>query len=158
MANFVYNNVAGKIVDQSINLLTDILKVMLVTSAYVPDRDHDFVSSAAAAELATTTNYVPGFGGAGRKLLAGRTVTVDDPNDRSELDCNDFLWTALGGASNQTIAAFIVIKEITNDAASLLIAYVDTSTGTPSLPFTTNGSDFTGVINVEGLIQLSTVP
>lgn len=156
MANFLYNHAAFRIMNGSLDLLTDTLKFMLVNNTYVANRDHDNVSAASSAEI-TATNYTGGFGGAGRKILAGKVVTEDDTNDRAELDCNDPVWTALGGALNATIQAILVIKENTNDADSWLIGHIDTSTGTPSLPFTTNGGDFTVNVNVEGLIQLSTV-
>lgn len=156
MANFVYNAAATRVLNGALNLSTATLKMMLVTSSYTANRDDEFVSAASAAEI-SATNYTGGFGGAGRKTLTGQTVTKDNTNDRAELDVNDVTWTALGGASNATIAAILVIKENTNDADSWLVAYYDTVTGTPSLPFTTNGGDLTLNINVEGLIQLSTV-
>lgn len=157
MANFLFNRAAAGVLNGSINLLTDTLKAMLIDNSYTADRDDDFItaSGVGAAEI-TATNYAGGFAGAGRKTLAGRTVSEDDPNDRAELDANDVPWTALGGAVNDTIQAVVIVKEGTSDADSELIAYIDTSTGTPSLPFTTNGSDFTAVVNAEGLIQLAT--
>lgn len=159
MANFVYNTAAKRMWDRAvgtIDLLADTIKVMLVTSAYVANRDHEFVSSASGSEI-SATNYTGGFAGAGRKILGTKVLTTDLTNDRVEFDVADVPWAAIGGALNATINAAIVIKEVTNDAASLLIAYIDTVTGTPSLPFTTNGGDLTLQINVEGLIQLSTV-
>jgi hypothetical protein len=157
MANFIYNKAAGQILDGTLDVLTDTLKFMLVNSGYTADRDHDFVDDASGDEI-TATNYTAGFGGAGRKTLAGKAVSVDNANDRVEFDCNDPQWTALGGATNDTVQAIIVIKEVTTDADSILIAHIDTSTGTPSLPFTTNGGDLTLNINAEGLLQMLTNP
>jgi len=159
MANFIYNTGAARMWSASsgaVDLLADTIKVMLVTSAYAVDRDHEFVSSAAAAEI-VATNYTGGFAGAGRKTLASKTVVADLANDRAEFDAADVLWSAIGGATNATIAALVVIKEVTNDAASILLAYIDTTTGSPGLPFTTNGGDLTININAEGLLQLKTV-
>lgn len=156
MANFVYNAAATRILNGGVDLLTDTLKFMLVDAAYTADRDDEFVSAASAAEI-NATNYTGGFGGAGRKTLTGKAVNKDNTNDRAEFDTNDPTWTALGGATNDTIQAVLVIRENTSDADSWLIAHIDTSTGTPSLPFTTNGGDLTLNINVEGLIQLATV-
>ncbi|MGI9585004.1 MAG: hypothetical protein ACR2N7_05380 [Acidimicrobiia bacterium] len=160
MANFVYNHVAGKGLDGTLILGTAILKVMLVDNSYTPDRDDVFISSGAGtvgdAEI-SVTNYTGGFGGAGRKTITGQSVSVDNVNDRAELDVNDIMWTALGGAVNDTIQALIVVEEKTSDADSLLVAYIDTSTGSPSLPFLTSGGDFTAVVNANGIIQMSTV-
>ena len=75
--NFIYNHAAYEVARGALNLSTAALKVMLVTQAYVPDRDHDFVASASAAET-VATNYVGGFGGAGRQLLVTPVFTEDE--------------------------------------------------------------------------------
>ncbi len=69
-------------------------------------------------------------------------------NERAEFDTADPVWTAL--RTGETIAGAIIIKEITNDLASVLIAYLYL-TDTP-----TNGSDVTLNINAEVVIQFST--
>lgn len=152
MATFVYNLAAAEIARGNIDLLADTIKIMLVKSGYVPDRDDDFIEEAvddANEHELTVSGYTGGFGGAGRKTLGSKTITEDDANDRAEFDCADVTWTAL--ATGETIVGAIIIKEITNDAASVLIAYLDLS-DTP-----TNGSDVTLQINAEGVIQFSTV-
>jgi hypothetical protein len=147
MANFIYNNAAFKIMDGTLNLSSDTLKVMLLESGYTPDRDHDFVDAASGSEAAGT-GYTGGFGGAGRKTVASKTFNVDDTNDRGEMDCADITWT---GLDLGTIVAAVIIKEITNDAASLLVGYIDSG-----FPKVTNGGDITLQINAEGLIHLIT--
>ncbi len=152
MATFVYNRGATDIADGSIDLLTDTLKMMLVTASYVPDRDNDFIEEGvndANEHEISVTGYVGGFGGAGRKTLGTKTVTEDDGNDRVEFDIADITWTALGVGA--TIAGAIIVKEITNDLASILVAYLDL-TDTP-----TNGGDIVLNINADGIIQISTV-
>lgn len=122
--------------------LTTTYKVMLVATAtpYTYNPDNDFVSAGGAndpddAELNGVSGYTRGFAGAGRKTLASKTITTNDTNNRVEWDAADLTWTALGTA--QTIEAAIVIVEITNDAASQLVVYLD-PTNVP-----TNGSDVT---------------
>ncbi len=152
MATFVYNRGATDIADGSIDLLTDVLKIMLVTSSYVADRDDDFIEEGvddANEHEISVSGYVGGFGGAGRKTLGTKTVTEDDANDRVEFDVADITWTALGVGA--TIAAAIIVKEVTNDLASILVAYLDLA-DTP-----TNGSDVVLNINADGVIQFSTV-
>jgi len=151
MASFVYNNAALLLANGGIDFDTDVLKIMLVQAAYVADNDNVFieegVDDANEHEL-TVTGYTPGFGGAGRKT-ATVTAEKDDGNNRAELDIADLTWTALG--TGETIAGAILIKEITNDLASLLLAYFDV-TNTP-----TNGGDVTLDFDaVEGAIRLST--
>ncbi len=165
MANFVYNTAALELLDGTIDLTSDTVEWMLVTSSYVADRDDDLVDAGGANDPAdheiVATNYTGGHAGAGRKTANGGSPawTVDKTNDRAEFDATDpSTWTALGNGTNATIAAAILIKRgASDDTTARLIAYVDTTTGTPSLPFLTNGSDFTLNYNAEGLIHGSTV-
>lgn len=116
-----------------INWLADTIKAMLVTVAYTVNADHSFVSSAVAAEL-TGTGYVGGFGGAGRKTLSSKTLSYDGTLNRVIFDAADIVWTAINAGA---VKAAILIKELTTDADSPVIAYCD---GTA---LTTNGSDIT---------------
>lgn len=155
MATFVYNKAAKEIAGGDIDLLTDTIKVMLVTSSYVANRDDDYVDEGGADDPIdheiVATNYTAGWGGAGRKALASKTVTEDDANDRAEFDADDLTWTALGNGSNATIAAAIVVKEGgANDTTSLLIAYLDVA------DLLTNGNDYKLLFDAEGIIQFST--
>lgn len=154
MASFVYNTAAQEIANSTIDLDTNTLKVMLVTSSYVANRD-DLVVDAGGANDAvdheiSVTGYTAGWGGAGRKT-AVVTTGVDNTNDRAEVYIADLTWTSLGAGA--TIAAAILIKEGgANDTTSRLIAYFDlTDTAT-------NGGDITLDFDAaEGAIRLSTV-
>lgn len=148
MATFVYNAAARDIADGTIDLVADTIKVMLVTSSYSADRDDTSVTAAAAAEI-SVSGYTAGYGNAGRKTLGSKAFATDNANDRVEWSAANVTWTALGAGA--TIAAAVVIKEITNDAGSRPIAYLDVS----DLP--TNGSDVTLTFDAEGIIQWSTV-
>lgn len=154
MADFLYNTGSVRLWDtlQPLDLIVDTVKVMLVTSSYVANRDNDFIEEGAndANEHEITgTGYTAGFGGAGRLTLASKTITVDKTNDRGEFDCANLVWTAINAG---TPSQMLVISEITNDLASPLIAHVDSG----GFPIVTNGGDLTVTINAEGLIQLST--
>jgi hypothetical protein len=108
----------------------------------------NFVNQVSASEL-SGTGYVGGFGGAGRKALASKTITEDDTNDRGTYDAADpSAWTGLNAG---TIGGVIVIKENTTDADSDLLAFIDTN------DLVTNGSDVTFNIATAGLFYLSTV-
>jgi len=153
-AAFVYNTAASDMWQDIIDLLNDTIKIGLSTSTHVPNRDDDFLDIAGSTDFTagelTGTGYTAGFGGAGRKTLASKTITVDKTNDRAEFDCADITWTAISAG---TAAQATVLKEITNDAASKTIANIDSG----GFPVVTNGGDLTIQVNVEGLIQLSTV-
>ena len=155
MASLAYNEAAKKIADGTLDLLVDTIKVMIVNSTYTPNRDDHFVcsgsgsSDAGDAEI-TATNYTRGFGGAGRKTLASKTLTTDDTNDRAEFDAADVTWTNLGNGSNDTIVGLVLIKEITDDAASIVIAYIDIA------DTTTDGTNFVQTWDAQGIIQWGT--
>jgi len=153
MAAVFYNRAKKEIMDGTIDLLTDVIKVMLVTSVYVANPDHDFVDMAGAsdpidAEL-TGTGYQAGFAGTGRKTLSNKTVTESDGTNKAFLDNTvDLTWSAINAG---VAAAFIVYKHLTSDAASVLIAYVDTG----GFPITTNGGDLTVQFNAAGILELA---
>lgn len=154
MADFLYNTGSNDLWDttQPIDLIVDTIKVMLCTSSYVADRDNDFieegVNDANEHEL-TGTGYTAGFGGSGRKTLGSKTITVDKANDRTEFDAADVVWTAISAG---TASQALVVKEITNDLASVLIAHIDTG----GFPIVTNGGDLTIAWNAEGIFSLNT--
>lgn len=109
--------------------------------------DHDDLAAllAAANDEADFTNYV-------RKTAASVTVTVDDTNNRVDVDFADITWTSAGGATNNTIGALLT----TYDA--------DTTSGTDSniIPLTshsfsvtTDGSDLTAQVAAAGFFRAS---
>lgn len=154
MASFVYNKAAQELADGTIDLLTDTIKTMLVTSQYTPART-DLVVDAGGANDAldaeiSVSGYTGGWGGSGRKALASKAVVVDQANNRAEFSAGDLTWTSLG--SGATIAAMLLIKEGgSNDTTSRLIAYLDvTNTAT-------NGGNIAFNFDAEGIIQFSTV-
>jgi len=116
--------------DQSIDMVNDTLKFMLVNDSYTFDTDHTVIDNGAddstdpSYNEITATNYTGGYGGAGRKT-ATVTRTINTTNDRIDYSFDSETWSSLGGASNDTVAAAILVKEITNDTASRLIAYID---------------------------------
>jgi hypothetical protein len=134
MATHWYGKGVLKVVNGQIDLDTDTLKVMLVNEAYTTDKDHEFASSVSSYEI-STSGYAGGFGGSGRKTATVATQ-YNATDDRVEVVINDITWSSL--QSGVTIGAAILIKEVTNDAASPIIAVWDFTTN-----IATNGGDFT---------------
>jgi hypothetical protein len=132
MASGWYNSGLRDVADRTIDLVGDTIKLILVTSSYTPDKDHDFASDL-TNEL-SGGGYTGGFGGAGRKTIGSKAFSTDATNDRVEFTFGAVTWTALGAAAGNPKYA-ILVKEITNDAATRLIAYLDLGT------VVTNGSD-----------------
>lgn len=115
MADLVFNIAKGKVKYYSeLPAANDALIVILLESSGLEAdstlKDYDDV----AALIAGTTNEQTT---GGRKTVTSVTVTVDDTNDRVDIDFADQTWTALTG----------------NAVGALLIAYdPDTTTGTDS--------------------------
>ncbi len=141
MASFFYNKAKKLFLDGTLDWDSQTFKAMLVTSSYSADPDHDFISSAAAGEL-SGTGYTGGFAGSGRKTLTTKAVTESDADDRAYVDCDDVAWTGINAG---TIAAMIIVREISNDANSYLVAYLALTAAQP-----TNGGDVTIVIPLNG--------
>jgi len=143
MANFVYNRGAYVIAKYDVESVT--WGVMLMKNSYSPDRDHDYVDDISADEC-DATNYV-------RKAIANPAISVDDANDRIEIDSdNPTTWTSLGGAVDNTLGGFVIYRNSGADATSELVAWIDTVTGTPDFDFVTQGGDFSIEFGADGWI------
>lgn len=134
MASGAYSRGVLKILDGTIDLDTTVVKVGLAKSAYAPDPDESSLSTFAASE-SDATGYTGGFGGGGRKT-ATITLTEQTANNRVVTIIGDLTWTALGGATNNTLRYAVLLREITNDASSVPIAFFQFTSD-----LTTNGSD-----------------
>jgi len=156
MADFLYNTGSNDLWDttQPVDLIVDTIRVMLCTSSYVANRDNDLVDAGGANdpidEELTGTGYTAGHGNSGRKTLASKTITVDKPNDRTEFDAADVVWTSISAG---TASQALVHKEgSADDTTARLICHIDTG----GFPIVTNGGDLTITWNAEGIFQLRT--
>ena len=140
MANVVYNSFKKKIMDGSIDLDTDTIKVALVTSSYSPDKDnHDFFDDVQSYEV-SGDGYT-----AGGATLNNKSVTQDNTNDRGVFDADDVTW------SNSTITArgAVLYKDTGDPSTSPLICYFDFGEDKSS----SNG-DFTIQWNADGILYI----
>ncbi|MPN02668.1 hypothetical protein SDC9_149884 [bioreactor metagenome] len=111
----MYGNALLKALNKEVNYLADTIKVMLCTSAYVPDQDvHIYKSS--------ITNEVVGSGYvAGGATLTTKTMTYDGATNTIKLDADDITW-----ASSTITARYAVIYDSTGtDSTSTLLGYID---------------------------------
>jgi hypothetical protein len=103
-------------------------RVLLVTSAYTFDRDHDFV--------ADLTSELSG-GGYARQDLTGRATALNDTADQVEYSADNVSFTLTA----QAPAAAIVYRFVSSDADSPLVAYCTfTAPGTVTGTFTVRWS------------------
>lgn len=115
MANVIYNAFKKNIMNGSIDLDTDTIKVMLVTSSYTPDQD-------AHEDRADVTNEVSGTGySTGGAALASLAVTADNTDNDGVFDAADLTWAA----SSITARGAVIYKSTGTAANDLLIAYID---------------------------------
>lgn len=148
MANGVFNIMKGKLAYYAgLPAANDALIVVLLKSAgLVADAtltDYDDLATllGGASDEADFTNYVR------KTVTASITVTVDDTNERVDLDMPDLVWTAAGGASNNTLGKIIVCYDPDTtggtDSSIVPMSYHDFSA-------TTDGNDLNAAIAAAG--------
>jgi deoxyribose-phosphate aldolase len=132
MANAIFNSFKRDIANGSIDLDTDSIKLMLVTSTYVPNIDTH-------TKRSDVTNEVVGTGyTAGGVALANKTVTANNTTDKGAFDADDVvistatltargavLYKSRGGAStaDELIAYLDFGADITSTAGNFSIAF-----------------------------------
>jgi hypothetical protein len=148
MADFVFNNVKGEVKTLcGLPAANDALIVVLLEAAGVEAdatlKDYDALDTLLAGASNEQTNQA-------RKVIsASVTITVDDTNDRVDIDIPDQVWTALGGSA----------------VGDLLVCYDgDTTGGTDAnirpltchdWAITPDGSDVTAVVATAGFYRAS---
>jgi hypothetical protein len=138
----IYNNFKHQVMEGEFDLLNDIIKVMLV-SGHVPDIDaHTQYSDVSADEYGAGLGYtVTG------EALAGKTVIVNNTDDRGEFDATDLTWSALGTLS-PAIPSDAIMYDDTHASDLLIASWEIGVTGT-------NGGDYTLEWGATGIILLT---
>lgn len=132
MASLAYTNTIARALAGDVDMDTAI-KVMLVTSSYTADKDHDFRND--------ITNEVTGTGYSTGGASATCSVAFDSANDRANVTLGGTTWDAAGGS---LAAAGAVYYKARGGASSAdeVIAFIDfggTVTAT-NATFTLNAS------------------
>lgn len=143
MASLTYNEGSYGIQHRDVDYLADNIDVLLMKSTYTPNKD-DTQAVIAAGEISGVSGYTGGFGGAGRKALASKTMTNDTTNDRTVYDAADpSAWT-LG--TGDTIGGALIIKRGSASDATATLLFFEDFTDVP-----TNGSTFTLPFSASGI-------
>lgn len=87
----------------------------------------------------TTLDEYDGSGYA-RVQLTGCVVTIDNDLMAAILTCDTITFPTLGAGTRDCIGV-IIFKKVTNDADSILIAAIDTTSGDTTFPFAGTGLD-----------------
>lgn len=147
MASIVTNAFKGRLmgdtaqISTAINLATDTIKLMLVTSSYTPSADDDvFVSTPDDFEVAASGTYSAG----------GATLTItsstDDTDDEGVLDAADVSFTSFTGT-----ARYAVIYKSTGTATtSPIICVIDFGSNQSA-----SAGTFTITFAAEGILNLN---
>lgn len=140
MADVIYNSFKRDIMNGSIDLDTDTIKVALVTSSYTPDQDaHD--------NFDDITNEISGTGyTAGGATLSNKAVSADNTDNEGVFDADDVTWSS----STITARGAVIYKSTGTASTSKLICYIDFGSDKVS----SNGN-FTITFNAEGIINLN---
>lgn len=139
MAN-MYNN-GLEALGGAFNWGTTNVKVMLVTSTYVYNADHNFRNQ--ITNEITNTGYT-----AGGNALAGETIIQDDTADQAEYDATDLVFTSL--AAGDLPDAAIVYQDVGTSATDILMAYCPLTT--PPAP---DGNNYTIVWSADGVFKIA---
>ena len=143
MADFTFNiakgAVAEKVRDGASNSLV-ILLTALEADATAKDRD---TVALMLAEAGTTEKA---DGGYARKTGVTATITVDDTNDRVDVDIPDQTWTALSGTA--VTDPVIAYEESAADSGRIPLTNHD-------FAVTPDGSDVTAQFNAAGFHRSS---
>ena len=139
MADGVFNIAKGRVAEKVADDNTKLVVVLLsAAEADATLQDYDDMSAllgAAGNTEATFTNYA-------RKVSTDTdgTVTVDDTNNRVDVDMPDITWTSAGGATNNTLVKLIgAYNQGAGDANLVPLTHHD-------FAVTTDGSDLTAQI------------
>jgi hypothetical protein len=140
MADVIYNSYKKDQMNGSIDLDTDTIYVMLVTSSYTPNQDSHSVRN-------DVTNEVSGTGyTAGGAEITNKQVTQDDTDDEGVFDGADVTW----GTSTITARGAVIYKSTGAITTDNLIAYIDFGADKSS-----SAGDFTIQWSTEGIINLT---
>ncbi len=140
MADVIYNAAKKYLLNGAIDLDTDTIKVMLVTSSYSPDVDaHEYRDD--ITNEVTGTNY-----SSGGTALSNKSVTADNTDNEGVFDADDVSW-----ASSTITARGAVLYKSRGGASSAdeLLCYFDFTSDKTS----TNGT-FTIQWASEGIVNL----
>ncbi len=147
-----YNSLKKYLLDGTIDLDTDTIKVALVTSDYTPDAKHDVLADVTASpspEVVAIASPNNGYTKGG-EALTGQAVTLTDSPSASKFDATDLAWTALTATFRYGI---MYSEKISGGVTNPLIGYILFDT-TPA-DISVSGVDFTIQWSVNGIITLT---
>jgi len=141
MASNIYNNGLLKILDRTVDYVSDNVAVLLVGNSYTFDVSHEYVSNVSDEAVNDTGS------GYARLALASKTITLNTSANAVVFDCGDISYTDI--ATTNTLAGAVIYKDSGTDSTSDLVAFIDFA------DIVTNGSDIDLQINANGLFRIN---
>jgi hypothetical protein len=118
MANVIYNSFKSDLLDGTIDLDTDTINVLLVTSTYAPNQDTH-------TQYSNITNEVVGVGYTEDGKTLTVTISTDNTGNTGVFDADNVTWTD----STITARGAVIYKYVDNAGSpastSPLICYID---------------------------------
>jgi hypothetical protein len=145
----LYNKFKAYKNDGTICLVTDTIKLMLVTSDYTPDETHDVLADIQTSpdpEVVAIASPSNGYT-AGGKTLTDQTITFTDTPSQAKFDAENITWTALTATFRYGI---LYASGTLNGVTDPLIGYITFDT-TPA-DIVISGLDYTVQWSANGII------
>ena len=141
MADAIQNTFKQRIMNGSIDLDTDTIKVMLLDNSHTQNVDtHEFIDDVSGDEV-SGTGYT-----AGGATLSNKAVTVDNTDNEGVIDADDVTW----GSSTITARYAAIYKDTGTPSTSPIIAIIDFGSDKSS-----SAGDFTISWAAEGILNLN---
>lgn len=142
VSGLLYGRVFTALWNKEIDFDTDVIKVSLHTSTYVPDQDvHDYFDDA--------TNELPTAGGytATGATLASKTVTYTAGTNKHVLDAADVQWAA------STLTARVAVVYDSSPATNATRPLIGYQLSTVDI--ISSGGNFDIVWNAAGIVEIT---
>lgn len=148
MADFVYNQGKGKVAEWAArveaNDPTNSVFVIAAINTSATDATLRDLDTVAAIEADGNTAEVTNSGYARKSLANGSlTITIDDTNDRTDVDCADQTWTAVAAGTAWTDLVFAYDSDSTGGTDSNVVPATQ-----HDFAVTPDGSDITATVAV----------
>ena len=146
MADGVFNIAKGA----AAQLLRDNANSVVVLLLQANEADATLVNYTNIGALLTEAgNTEAAFTNYARKTGITETITVDNTNNRVDLDIPDQTWTSAGNGTNETLAKLIIaVSTGAGDANLIPLTHHD-------FAVTTDGTDLTAQIHADGFYRAS---
>lgn len=146
MADGVFNIAKGAAAEKFRDAAANGIVLLLSANETEADLiDHDALD----VLIAAAGNTEAGFTNYARKTGLTGSITVDDSNDRVDVDFPDQTWSSAGNGTNETLTKLITAyEESAADSGRIPLTHHDF---TP----TTDGSDLTAQFNAAGFYRAS---